>query len=268
MRLAYREWGDPDAPTVVFLHGLGFLGPRCSDEPGEAWAAHGFHVIAPDLPGFGGSAAVARHEYLPSRLARLLLGELPERFAVVGFSWGGTIGCHVVAQAPERVTALALVDTGYQSSPPEPASYETLLEQERAESEEMRFPDGSTFIAAARAHFSARITDAQLLGSMRDDDGVLVPELTPEVYAAAMHGVQAEPPQPLLGALHATELPVLLLVAGQPPSDDRAAEVEAFQQAIPRAEVLRFPDAGHSVLIDAADQAIPAVAAWLADHAK
>jgi pimeloyl-ACP methyl ester carboxylesterase len=58
-------------------------------------------------------------------------------------------------------------------------------------------------------------------------------------------------------------LPVLLLVAGQPPRDERAAEVEAFKEAIPKAEVRSFPDSGHNVLLDAADQAIPTVEEWL-----
>jgi pimeloyl-ACP methyl ester carboxylesterase len=248
---------------VVFLHGLGILGPCGSDEPAEAWSARGFHVIAPDLPGFGGSDAVAPDEYRPSRLARLLLRELPERFALVGYSWGGTIGCHIVAQAPERVTALALVDVGYQAPKPDPASYEEQLEQAQAESEGMRFPDEAAFLAAARQYISARITDAQLLASARDDDGWLVPEVTPEVYAAALHGVEIEPPQALLGALRDAALPVLLLVAGQPARDQRAAEVEAFEQAVPKAEVRHFPDAGHNVLLDAADEAIPTVGEWL-----
>ena len=261
--LAYREWGEPDDPVVVFLHGLGLIGPRAADEPAAAWAARGFRVLAPDLPGFGGSAAVSREELRPSRLARLLLDELPERFALVGYSWGGTIGCHIVAQAPARVTALVLVDVGYETPPPRPKSYEELLERERAESEEMRYPDRAAFLTAARPHFSARITDEQLEASMREQDGLLVPELTVEVYAGAMHGVQTEPPQPLLGELGAAELPVLLLVAGRPPRADREAEVAAFQEAVPQAEVRRFPDAGHSVLVDAGDEAIPAVGEWL-----
>ena len=91
MTLAVRTWGDANAPIVVFLHGLGVLGPRATDEPAEAWAALGLHVLAPDLPGFGGSAPVPPDEYRPSRLAGLLLDELPERFALVGYSWGGTI---------------------------------------------------------------------------------------------------------------------------------------------------------------------------------
>jgi alpha-beta hydrolase superfamily lysophospholipase len=62
----------------VFLHGLGVLGPRGLDEPAEAWAARGFRVLAPDLPGFGGSAAVEPEDYRPSRLAQLLLRDLPD----------------------------------------------------------------------------------------------------------------------------------------------------------------------------------------------
>ena len=261
--VAIRGWGEPNGPIVVFLHGLGVLGPRGSDEPAEAWAARGFRVLAPDLPGFGGSAAVEPDDYRPSRLAQLLLRDLPERFALVGFSWGGTIGCHIVAQAPQRVTALALVDVGYQTPPAAPKSYEEQLERARAENEGMRFSDADAYLAAARPHFSARITDAQLLASMRDDGGSLVPELTPEVYAAAMHGVEVEPPVALVGALRDAAVPVLLLVAGEPPRDERAAEVEAFKEAAPKAEVRYFPDSGHNVLLDAADEAIPTVGEWL-----
>jgi len=159
-RLAIRSWGDADAPVVVFLHGFGVLGPRGSDEPADAWAARGFRVLAPDLPGFGGSAAVSPDDYRPSRLAERLLRELPERFALVGFSWGGTIGCHIVVQAPDRVTELALVDVGYQTPKTEPGSYEELLEQARAENEGMRFADRDAVLAAGRPHVSARITDA------------------------------------------------------------------------------------------------------------
>ena len=225
-------------------------------------------MLAPDLPGFGGSAAVAPEDYRPSRLAELLLYELPERFALVGFSWGGTIGCHIVARAPERVAALVLVDVGYQTPPPSSATYEELLEQARGERESMRFADAHAFLAAERAQFPGTVTDAQLLASMREEDGWLVPELTAEVYAGALHGVEAEPPSALLGHLRGAGLPVLLLVAGQPEADRRAAEVESFTRAVPKAEVRHFREAGHNVLLDAADESIPLVADWLAEHGK
>lgn len=261
--LAIRSWGEPDARVVVFLHGLGPLGPRGSDEPAEAWAARGFRVLAPDLPGFGGSPAVSTEDYRPSRLARLLLGELPERLALVGFSWGGTIGCHLVAQAPDRVTALVLVDVGYQAPPVDPVSYEQQLEQARAEAERMRFSDESAFLEAARPHFSPRVSEAALLASMREEGGLLLPEVTPEVYAGALHGVEVEPPRPLLGAIRDAGVPVLLLVAGQPPDDGRADAVAEFERALPAADVRHYPDAGHNVLLDAAEPALADVAAWL-----
>jgi pimeloyl-ACP methyl ester carboxylesterase len=71
----------------------------------------------------------------------------------------------------------------------------------------------------------------------------------------------------VLGALRDAGLPVLLLVAGQPESDQRAAEVEAFEEAVPQASVRHFPDAGHNVLLDAPDEAISAVGEWLSRSA-
>ena len=262
-RPVVRIWGEPEAQSLVFLHGLGLLGPNVTAEPAEAWASSGFRVIAPDLPGFGGSSAVAPEGYLPSALARELLHVLPDRFALVGFSWGGTIGCHMVAQAADRISALCLVDVGYQTPPADPASYEDQLARARDEDADMRFSSPEAFLEAARPHFSARISDEALLASMRDEDGELVPQLTPEVYAGAMHGVEIEPPRALHDALRDAGIPVLLLVAGRPPDERRASEVEGFAAAVPSAEILHFPDAGHSVLLDSPDEAIAAIGEWL-----
>jgi pimeloyl-ACP methyl ester carboxylesterase len=77
------------------------------------------------MPGWAGTAAAPREGYLPSALARrveALAGE--ERFFVVGFSWGGTIGLRI---DPAQLLGLALIDVGYQSYPGEPASYDELL---------------------------------------------------------------------------------------------------------------------------------------------
>lgn len=268
MPLAYREWGEPDASVLVFLHGLGVVGPNATEEPAEAWAARGFRVLAPDLPGFGGSAAVTREEYLPSRLAQRLLDELPERFVLVGFSWGATIGCHLVARAPERARALVLVDAGYQSPPAEPQSYDELLESAREELEGGRFASEQAFLEMVRQHYSARLSDAALLAMVREEDGYLIPRLAPEVYAAGFHGVETEPPRVVLDALRESAVPVLLLVAGQSKGVEHQADVEAFLQALPDAEIRHFPDSRHDVLVQAADEAIPAIADWLAEHAK
>lgn len=50
-------------------------------------------------------------------LARQLLAEAPPRFALAGFSLGGILALEVVAQAPERVTRLALVSSNARPLP-------------------------------------------------------------------------------------------------------------------------------------------------------
>jgi 3-oxoadipate enol-lactonase len=254
--------------VLVFLHGLGVIGPNATDEPAEAWAARGFRVLAPDLPGFGGSPAVGRDEYLPSRLAQRLLDELPDKVLLVGFSWGGTIACHLVARAPERVQALVLVDSGYQSTPSEPQSYDEVLESAREELEGSRFPDVESFLKVMREHYSPRLSDTALLAAVREEGGDLVPRVAPEVFAGGFHGFEVEPTVALYGALRASAIPILLLVAGQSKGAEHQADVDGFRRALSEAEIAEYPDSGHNVLLDQPDDAIPAIADWLALHAK
>jgi pimeloyl-ACP methyl ester carboxylesterase len=54
-------------------------------------------------------------------MARRLLEQAPERFALAGHSMGGRVAVEVMRLAPERVTHLALLDTGYKARPAGPA---------------------------------------------------------------------------------------------------------------------------------------------------
>jgi pimeloyl-ACP methyl ester carboxylesterase len=73
-------------------------------------------VLAPALPGFAGSPPALLEDYRPSRLARIVVEALESRgiarFSLVGYSWGGSIGCRI---DPEHLDALVLLDVGYQS---------------------------------------------------------------------------------------------------------------------------------------------------------
>src|SRR5438270_39594 len=53
LSIFYREAGRPDAPTLLLLHGL----PSSSRmfEPLFARLSDGYHLVAPDYPGFGHS---------------------------------------------------------------------------------------------------------------------------------------------------------------------------------------------------------------------
>jgi pimeloyl-ACP methyl ester carboxylesterase len=52
-------------------------------------------------------------------IARSILAAAPERFALAGLSMGGYISYEILRQAPERVTRLALLDTGCRADTPE-----------------------------------------------------------------------------------------------------------------------------------------------------
>jgi pimeloyl-ACP methyl ester carboxylesterase len=108
---------------VLCLHGLGPSGPAVFDGL-RAAAGDELDLSAPPFPGWEGTPAATREDYRPSALARWAEAQVDGPFALVGFSWGGTVGLRV---SPERLRALVLVDVGYQSSQDEPKSYEGLL---------------------------------------------------------------------------------------------------------------------------------------------
>ena len=78
---------------------------------------------APQVAALGDIADITiadhtRHDTMPA-IADAILAEAPQRFALAGLSMGGYIAQEIVLQAPERVTRLALLDTGARADTPE-----------------------------------------------------------------------------------------------------------------------------------------------------
>ena len=110
--LFYREAGPSTAPVVVLLHGFPTsshmfrnLIPALADR---------YHVIAPDYPGFGQSAAPdhTRFAYTFANYARLVDGLLRRlgvtRYAMYVMDYGAPVGYRLALLRPERVTALVV----------------------------------------------------------------------------------------------------------------------------------------------------------------
>ncbi len=222
--VAFREWNQAGRGPFVFLHGLGPSGPAVVDAAAPIWAdEYGFRVLAADLPGFGRSAPGDPAHALPSELAALVEQSLDElgiaRFALGGWSWGGTIGCRV---DPGRLTALVLLDVGYQSS--------------RGE-------------RPTRAERRAETAGADFMD--------------PEFAAAALHGVDVEPPEETFQALASAEVPVLLVAATEPAVERRDEDLARFRAALPQATLSVIHGAGHNLLGDAPDETIRTIGSWL-----
>ncbi|WP_280304799.1 alpha/beta fold hydrolase [Nocardia neocaledoniensis] len=108
--LFYREAGDPNAPTIVLLHGFPTSSAMFRALIPEL--AADYHVIAPDHLGFGQSAmpSVDEFDYTFDHLTELTLGLLDhlgvDRFALYIQDYGAPIGLRIASAHPERVTAL------------------------------------------------------------------------------------------------------------------------------------------------------------------
>lgn len=114
--------GDPDAPGVLVLHG--FTGnPSSMRGMAEAFAAAGFHVEMPRLPGHGTTVDDMLTTSWPDWLgeaeaAYAQVAERSSRVLVAGLSMGGALTLHVGAAHPE-VAGLVCVNPATQPQPPE-----------------------------------------------------------------------------------------------------------------------------------------------------
>ncbi|MEV5016459.1 alpha/beta fold hydrolase [Streptomyces sp. NPDC053780] len=106
----YREAGDPQAPAVALLHGFPTssrmfrnLIPRLADT---------YHVIAPDMIGFGHSAMPRADEfdYNFDSLTDVTVGLLDhlgvDRFAVYVQDYGAPIAWRIATRSPRRISAI------------------------------------------------------------------------------------------------------------------------------------------------------------------
>jgi pimeloyl-ACP methyl ester carboxylesterase len=110
IKIFYREAGSKTAPTILLLHGFPTsshmfrnLIPALADR---------YHVVAPDLPGFGFSDAPERKRfrYTFENLAKVI-GSFTQtigldRFAIYVFDYGAPVGLRLALAHPERITAV------------------------------------------------------------------------------------------------------------------------------------------------------------------
>ena len=109
-RIFYREAGPRTAPTILLLHGFPTsshmfrnLIPALAEE---------YHVVAPDLPGFGFTELPEKKQgrFTFERIADII-GKFTEtiglnRYAIYVFDYGAPTGFRLTLAHPERVTAI------------------------------------------------------------------------------------------------------------------------------------------------------------------
>lgn len=114
LRLHLLEWGEPDAPPLLLLHG--------GNQSAHSWdlvslhLADRYHIYALDQRGHGDSEWARDAEYAPDQMARDALALIAQEGAaapiVVGHSMGGMVAMRLTALEPTLPRAVGLVDVG------------------------------------------------------------------------------------------------------------------------------------------------------------
>ena len=109
-KVFYREAGAASAPKLLLLHGFPSAGHMFRDL--IPMLADRFHVVAPDLPGFGQSDMPARSQFkytfdnVADVIDRFTQKIGFDRFAVYVFDYGAPTGFRLAVKHPEKITAI------------------------------------------------------------------------------------------------------------------------------------------------------------------
>jgi 3-oxoadipate enol-lactonase len=227
-----------DGPPVLLVH-AGIADSRMWEPLAERLVATGRRVIACDLRGFGRTPLPQGRFSHAADLVELLDELGVERTAVVAASWGGKVTLELALRAPERVSAIALLDSA--------------LDEFDASDELEAYDEAET--AAAEADDLDRATEINVRmwidrpGRADVDPAVvdLVATMTRAAFAA-QDGVDAEEEElepPVARRLSEVSAPALVVV-GEDDVEDFHRIAERLARELPAAEPLvRIPGAAH-----------------------
>ncbi len=210
-------------------------------EPQLTTFADALPVVAPHLPGFGGSPAAGEAMTMDAA-ARRCIEALDEagvdRAVVCGLSMGGYVTFALRNLAPERVIGLVLANTKAEADTTEAAAgRRTLAERLRSE--------GTGFLVDSPPPLLREDPEPALFERVRS----MIADQPAEAIAAAALGMAERPDR--TGELASIRVPTLVITS----EGDRlipAAVTAPMAQAIPDAELLTIGGAGHLSNLEAA----------------
>jgi pimeloyl-ACP methyl ester carboxylesterase len=110
LKVFYREAGTPGAPKLLLLHGFPTSSHMFRDL--IPLLADRFHIVAPDLPGFGRSDMPERSafaytfDHIADVIDRFTGAVGFDRYAIYVFDYGAPTGFRLALRHPERISAI------------------------------------------------------------------------------------------------------------------------------------------------------------------
>jgi pimeloyl-ACP methyl ester carboxylesterase len=233
---------------VVFLPGL--LCDRAVWEAQIAALSHRYDCIVAD---YGDADSL-------SAMAKSTLELAPSRFSLIGHSMGGRVALEMMREAPQRITTLALLDSGYQTR-----------------------PEGETGEAEARNRY--RLLDIALSQGMRvmgrewlqgmihpgrlheaaliDSILAMIERKAPAIFAAQIRALLNRPPAEEV--LRAIRCPTLV-VCGRQDGWSPLSRHEQMVGMIAGATLEVIEDSGHMVTLERPERVTAQLEGWLAQR--
>ncbi len=231
--------------TVVFLPGL--LCDHTVWEQQIAVLSQGHDCLVAD---YGSADSL-------TAMATSVLESAPGTFSLAGHSMGGRVALEVMRMAPQRVSRLALLDTGYEARPEgeagEPEACKRYRLLDIALSQGMRAM-GREWIQGM-VH-PERLQDAPLMESIL----AMIERKTPGIFAAQIRALLRRPAAEAV--LRAIACPTLVL-CGRQDSWSPLARHELMTAMIPGARLMAVEDSGHMVSLERPEAVTTALHGWL-----
>lgn len=258
------EWGRPDAPVLLALHGLRSYAATFT---GVAHAlATKYRVVAPDFRGRGDSSWDPERNYFTSSyvsdIEQLTASLGVDRFTLLGHSMGGTVGYAYAARHPQQVRALVVEDIGPGSSTATAGADRILRELEQTPT---RFADRAAvarFWRGIRPDVTEEALASRIDNTVRKADEQWVWKLDMEGVAAARRSGDPAGPIDLWACVESLQCPTLVVRGSR--SDFLTPQIcRELAARQPRLTSVEIPDAGHYVHDDNPAAFLRAVTSFL-----
>jgi len=234
VQLAFEEFGSPNNPPIIILHGF-FASSRNWRQIAQRLSAK-FHVYAPDMRNHGGSAhhPVMDYPSMAADLLRFMDEQCMETASLLGHSMGGKIVMWLALTAPDKVNKLIVADIA-------PVSYKhsfdnTVLALKALPLTQIsNRKQAETLLAVTIPELSYR---QFLLQNLIQKDGKYCWRVDLDIFQRMAHHIAAFPDTGHLASFAGNAL----FIAG---GDSDFVQLEDINSLFPEATFSTIADAGH-----------------------